>query len=85
MSAYDVADVVIDKRLMDAAAVERERHVAETLLGSSAQVYEDADVLALVPATRGEIRRVARHRLVVSRAHSRTGRPRSADPLALDG
>ncbi len=53
MNAYHVAFVVIDKRLMDSAGVERERHVAETLL--DARSYEDADVLAftLRPAVPG--------------------------------
>jgi hypothetical protein len=44
MNAYHVAYVVIDKRLMDSAGVERKRRVAETLL--DARSYEDADVLA---------------------------------------
>jgi hypothetical protein len=52
MRAYDVGDVIVDKHLMDSAGVERERHLAETLFGPSARVYEDADVLAfrLAPA-----------------------------------
>ena len=61
MNAYGVADVVVDKHLMDSAGVERERRIVVTLFGtlpgSAARVYEDADVLAfsLAPAPPGAL------------------------------
>jgi hypothetical protein len=43
---YSAGYVVMEKRFMDSQAVERGRHVADGLLGTSARVYEDDAMLA---------------------------------------